>query len=421
MQDLVSAYNLGKNLAFYKFAAPEEFIREPVTTTTRPLPAKSIAPPKPAAQPKVQPVSTARDFYGDMQREDAISQGTLLARSVNPQIMQEHNLPYDSVSTYADALRQEEDAYVANNQQDPEARKKIRQQLAERVYGDFAQMPESERIGLDRFRERFLDEMPNNIGYGTTAGLHTTPGHGMHTYYKNTPSIDYRMHDEGMEPLQYSGNFQNPDDPEHRFSPNIIYRKPDLSFYRELESMSPDVLQGYSLKPNLPPLVIHDAEAPSPFMALLGAKPNIVSDKTLMSIPYHFRTEGVTKPNFNRVSTIQEPSIQDIGMGMKMDTSVTDMPYDGFITAHEMYHHKMQNLRRSNPYLNGLLEANMHLDRHSGALNEEFADMYAAQAGRYDYDKLPVDVAAEASPVQDDGLHHPAPIRIRIPQVGPRY
>lgn len=68
MQDLVSAYNLGKNLAFYKFAAPEEFIREPVTTTTRPLPAKSIAPPKPAAQPKVQPVSTARDFYGDMQK-----------------------------------------------------------------------------------------------------------------------------------------------------------------------------------------------------------------------------------------------------------------------------------------------------------------------------------------------------------------
>jgi hypothetical protein len=359
-----------------------------------------------------------------MQREDAISQGTLLARSVNPQIMQEHNLPYDSVSTYADALKQEEDAYVANNQQDPEARKKIRQQLAERVYGDFAQMPESERIGLDRFRERFLDEVPSNAGYGTTAGLHTTPGHGMHSYYKNFSNGmggPYVSHSEGMEPLHYSGNFQNTEDNEHRFSPNIIYREPDLSFYRELESESPGVNMDYDFNPHVPPVVVHDAEAPSPFMALLGAKPTITSDKTLMSIPYRFRTRGVTRPNFTRVSTIQEPSIQDIGMGMKMDTSITNMPYDGFTTAHEMYHHKMQNLRRSNPYLNGLLEANTHLDPRSGALNEEFADMYASQAGRYDYDKLPIDVVSEASPVQDDGMHLPAPVRIRLPQVGPRY
>lgn len=461
MQNLVAAYNLGKNLAFYKFAEPD---LKPITPQ-QVTPIEQIKPsqdtgrsstqnrfPIPSAQdlaararaestpesPTVQapntfgrPVQKPRDFSSDMRRDDEISQGTLLARSANQQILREHNLPYDTIESYADALRREEEAYVSNNPWNPLARKKIRQQLAERVYGDFAQMPESERIGLDRFRERFLHEMPINLTSGTEMGVHTTPGHGGHTFYQNAPeykakTLGFDRYREGMEPLHYSGNFQNPEDTEHRFSPNVVYGGPKGDHLRELKEDSSywsyrdaGIPMPHIENPPVPPMVAVDQSYPSPMMAMLGAKPKILSDRTLMSIPYKFRTDDITKPAYYPDNMVQVPFTTLYGT----EGSNESLPYDTPTTAHEMYHHKMNNLKRSSPYIKELLGAGTTTsgDQHSSALNEEFADWYALQAGNYASDKIPLDVMLSAPSSIDDGLHLPLKQRIKLDMIGPRY
>lgn len=399
--NLHEAFNLGARLAFYKLA--EEPIPS-IPTQTPPIIRPITSPQQP--EPPRPPV----DYAAQMERDDSIARETLLARPLNPQIMKEHGLNYDSVDAYVSDLKAQEDAYSKKKWYNPlYARPQIRRQIADRVYSDFAVMPESERIGLDRLRESFNEDVGSFYSDGNTESLHSTAGSASNPILGALYEDEYKEGVEGgLQPQFYSGPFHNPDiDPEYNFSPNIFV--PDLSY------------EGQSTIGNsIPPLV-----APRPEKTLrnllgysLGA-PIKQEPGQITSIPYRFESPDYTKP-FSPVET-----------GPIYTRDITRAPYNRSIAAHEMYHHKIQNLMRSHPYLRDLLGTN---DLDYTKFNEENADYYANQASLSDYD-----TAAFAGPMlaqkrmydsidnkhlvemaKDQDPHFPPETRLRLPHVGPR-
>lgn len=303
--------------------------------------------------------------YARSEQEAQTARNSLLAGRLTPQILAEHGYPNTSVDEFARDLN----TRVLN----AKTREDKRRLVAEAA-GNFAQVPDTEIMALDRWREGIQHELGDYYGSGgqSTAGMHLPNRGALDTAeraIKDLGSSFAPLFSKGV--MSYSGDLQRADDPEHQFSPNLMATSP-------VKSRSRDANLG------MQPITPMVAKTFSPGVS--GEPWDVSSDSVSgahMILPYTF------------------------DRGELIEGNGGDFRTNGVTRAHEMYHHKMNNFFKSHPYLQ---ELQGHLTEED---NEHLADVYAQQAPVSDADTASwASKFTDAADIQDamypEGTERPA-------------
>jgi len=414
MSTLKLAFKAGADLAFYKFAKPlneKQPVPKPFGAPSfsmkanpapnfgadlrRPeLPVATSSNPLGVSQFRANADNTQRIFADrframneqglripfnsamkpgyDSARDDAeraTASSTLLSNAPDGRLLRQHGYNFDNIQQFEDSIRERVRAVPRG-----EARNKVIDEISNEVYGNFAVMNDDEITALNRFNEGIRHDLAGYYSMGTdpeaqarrqayidgnTDTPPTGPEAGMHYLGQPDTERDERMRGYlgafgSSNPMYYSGDLQSPQDTEHRYSPNLLVTPPVAS---EIGGMS------IYRKPR--PGVLSSA-------GIIGE-----GNPDIMTLPYSFAPE---------------PGTTDVEEGR------TRFTYDGpsqspYTMAHEMFHHKMNNLFRNSPYLRNLLDPDLKS-------NEFYADIYAQQAPGSHADR-----AREASSYLDRDHH----------------
>ncbi len=303
------------------------------------------------------PFNSERKPGYDAARDEAerVAAGrTLLSSPADGRILRQHGYNFDNIQQFEDSIRQRVRAapYGA-------ARNKVIDDISNEIYGNFSVMSDDESTALSRFNEG----MKHDLGQYYTVGSSPEARQTWEDYYDRKSSVpptgpQIGMHSLGTpdtaeyedfntklrefqtrNPLYYSGDLQNPEDTEHLYSPNLLV---------------------------VPPVGHRTGGYPG-LAAVDTARGAILSEDTrrgrdslpdVTLLPYRFEPE---------------PGTSDSQRGQVRNMEGGHGAYSPYIAAHELFHHKINNLTRNSPYLRSILGP----DRKS---NELYADIYARQA-----------------------------------------
>lgn len=370
----------GKRINFNSTPRPQPPARPQPAAAPTPEPQPAVTTQNSQQQPAV-PQVRAPDIYGTPEEAG----NTLLAYKLTPEALAYHGYQDKSVEDLANRLREQHSAQVRAGGSGREIARRMAFELA----ANFAQMPEEEQRAFRQFELGRRYDLQNYYGSGGASNdagpIMLSNGEYRQFDDPNRKTSLNRLNRYGGGPYlpqYYSGPLKNPNDTYNLYSPNLMIDS----------GVDPDDLG------------IHV----TPLQALVSRPriPAIRDDAKLhdeMSLPSLYGSQYAVYPH----------GFIEAGNGY-------DHYYTGGPTsAHELYHHKLNNLRRSHPIIDEFIGYLPESD------NEFLADMYSQQA--------PVseeDIARTGALYQhradtrehDPADPHPADIdRARYHYVGPRY
>lgn len=410
-----NAYQVGVKLAFSKFAAPEDDEIE-------------------EAEP-FEEIEEAEPFEAPRGSGPAPATNTLLSNPVTPDTLRQHGYNDTDLDSFVSPI--EAEMQQIESQYFGQERQRRLEDLAERVYGNFAALPDSELEALSQGRENIEHDLATGSNRHTNTALQSSP---LTRPMPDSPRVPFFNEPDWSKPgpIAHVPILHNPaHGQDHSFTPNAITtgKYPYPGIYENQHSLNYTGLPLYdsfifpaSLRngPSVGPLdMSQNGDATLPFFVNKAQR------------EYDERvSEGYTPhPGGMRGDTIQLGATR-VPEHHTTGKPVTDeLVEDPFTYAHEMYHHKVNNIGRSHPTLGRL-----HKYLRPGD-NEMYADYYASQAPRsagtdalfhdrilhgngqyrleenpeYHNPKHPLQITPPGSPP----MHFKPSVRMNIPRVGP--
>lgn len=364
----------GKRINFNSNPRPQLPARPQPAAAPTPEPQPAVTTQNSQQRPAVSKVR-APDIYGT----PGEAGNTLLAYKLTPEALAYHGYQDKSVEDLANRLREQHSAQVRAGGSGHEIARRMAFELA----GNFAQMPEEEQRAFRQFEQGRRYDLQNYYGSGGASNdagplMLSTGEYRQFDDPKRQTTVNRLNRYSGGPylPQYYSGPLKNPKDTYNLYSPNLMIdsRVDDLGI--PLTDLQAAVFQ-----PNIPGAKSHDE----------------------MSLPSLYNSQYGVYPH----------RFIDAGSGY-------DHYYTGGPTvAHELYHHKLNNLKRSHPIIGEFLD---YLSRSD---NEFLADMYSMQApvSEEDIARTGALYQHRSDTMEHDPTDpHPADIdRARYHYVGPRY
>ena len=352
-----------------------------------------------------------------------VANDTLLSNPLGLSSLRAHGYHHQDLDMFASPI--EAEMQQIEGQYEGEERQRRLEDLAERVYGNFAALPDDEIEALAQGRENLEHDLATGANRHDNSALQSsiavrpiplTPG-GFYSEPAQITHVPLLHNPRRGKDHSYTANVPTDNELNPGFYSGNYHAHAAYGGIPAFDGMPDSVRRG--------PMVIPLDQERSP-----GTPDFIPSNKA----EYDARVAAGHMPHPGGMTGDQvQLGAYPRPQGRNGEAVTRDRVEDPFTYAHEMYHHKVNNIGRSHPTLGRLRKYLRPGD------NEMYADHYAAQAPRasdtdarfhslldtshqFDMEKNPFfhdPKHPQQLTIGGTPMHHKPSVRMALPRVGP--